>query len=164
MLRKLLLGLSMGLALVCQTGCATLFAGKYEQITVNTVNDKAPKATQCVLKNEEGEWKAWANITTVIHRDNKEMNVHCENDEQAGSATVRSSFQGLYLVLDILWDYCILTASCIIDGATNAFFDYPDSVSVEMSARQAMQEGGKAVQQEIKPQQRENKQESAVPL
>jgi hypothetical protein len=143
MFRKIVLGI----ALISLAGCATLFDGKYQQFTVNTVNDKVPKATRCVLKNEEGEWRTWANISTVIHRDGNVMSIDCENEEQAGNSTIDSRFQAEYLILDILWDWCIITASCIIDGATNAFFEYPYSASVEMKSKQEVQAVRPAVQE-----------------
>lgn len=72
------------------------------------------------------------------------MDIKCENDEQIGTSTIKPRFQGLWLVLDIVWDYCILTASCIIDGATNSFYRYPDSAGVEMKSKMAKIENSPA--------------------
>jgi hypothetical protein len=144
------------IALISLSGCATIFQGKFQEFTVHTIDDKMPRATQCVLTNEEGEWRALANTPTTIHRDGNEMNVKCENQEQVGSLSITPHFQGLWLALDIVWDYCILTASCIIDGATNSFYEYPGAATVDMKSKVAMIEsaptGSSAVQPAILPE------------
>lgn len=114
------------------TGCATVVDGSHQDFTVATYGDKAPEETRCLVKNEEGEWQVLANTVTPLRRDGNVMEIECKNSFQSGTASVNPRFQAEFLILDIIWDACILTASCIIDGATNAFFEYPDSVSVEM--------------------------------
>jgi hypothetical protein len=157
-------------ALIGLSGCATVFQGGYQQFTVHTVDDKMPRATQCSIANEEGEWKALANITTLIHRDGNEMDIKCENDEQVGTSTIKPRFQGLWLVLDIVWDYCILTASCIIDGATNSFYEYPNAGSVEMKSKVAKNENksspaeSSTAQPVLAPEKQGIKQENTKPL
>jgi len=114
------------------SGCATVFDGSNQDFVVNTVGDKDPNDTRCTIVNEEGSWKGLPNSTMSIHRDGNQMTIDCENDTQEGVATLDPRFQAEWLLLDILWDACILTASCIIDGVNNAFYEYPSSVSVDM--------------------------------
>lgn len=124
------------LAVMCSSGCATIFEGRHQDFTVNTTNDAAPQATYCLLKNKKGEWKTAANTQAIVHRDGTPMSIECENESQIAKASLRPRFQGGYIVLDILWDYCILTFSCIIDGSTKAFFEYPAVISLEMKSKQ----------------------------
>lgn len=129
-------GLMLCALLLCSTGCATIFEGRHQNFTVNTTNDASPQATYCLLKNMKGEWKTAANTQAIVHRDSKPMSIECENESQIAKASLRPRFQGGYIALDILWDYCILTFSCIIDGSTKAFFEYPAVISLEMKSKQ----------------------------
>ncbi len=126
----------IGVVLLSFTGCATVFDGRHQDFTVATYSDNTPKTTQCVLKNEEGEWRVLANTPVSIHRDGNTMKIQCDNEEQTGSTQISPRFRVEYLILDIVWDACILTASCIIDGITNAFYEYPESTSVDMKTKQ----------------------------
>jgi len=118
------------------TGCATVYESSHQNITISTYSDSTPDKTQCVLKNEEGEWRVIANNLNAIHRDGNTMNVDCENESQRGHTTIDPHFQFEYVLLDLLWDACLLTASCIIDGVHNAYYEYPYYVHVEMKEKQ----------------------------
>jgi hypothetical protein len=119
------------LLVVSLAGCASMSQGAHQNITVLTVNDKNADKTQCKIKNEEGVWTAAPNSATSIHRDGNEMEVICDNDLQTGIDHISPRFESSYLVMDIiLIDACII--SCIIDGANNAFYSYPESTTVTM--------------------------------
>jgi hypothetical protein len=119
----------MGLVLLL-TGCATMFEGSRQDFTVTPTSDNS-KNTLCIARNEEGIWPNLVPFqATNIHRDGNTMNVVCENDLQKGISNVEPKFQGAYLVLDLLLDFCII--SCPIDGINNSFYDYPASVVVPM--------------------------------
>ncbi|MFA0812429.1 hypothetical protein [Microbulbifer epialgicus] len=126
-------------------GCATIFDGANQDIIVSTLNDNSPEQTRCNIKNEEGEWRVIANTTSVIHKDGNQLQVECENESQKGTGSASPSFQAQWLLLDLVWDGCILTASCIIDGVNNAFYKYPSSVMVNMAEKSE-------VVPEVKPQ------------
>ncbi|MFC6633462.1 hypothetical protein [Microbulbifer taiwanensis] len=120
-------------------GCATIFDGSNQDIMVSTLNDSSPESTQCQIRNEEGEWRVVANTTSVIHKDGNQLEVECENASQKGVGSASPSFQAQWLLLDLVWDACILTASCIIDGATNAFYKYPSTVVVNMADKEGVE-------------------------
>jgi hypothetical protein len=112
--------------------------GKHQEFTVKTTGDTTTQQTRCELKNEEGKWKILANAATSIHRDGNEMTIDCENESQTGSGSVEPSFNGGWLALDIVWDACIITLSCVIDGTTNAWYSYPDSTTIEMKDKASL--------------------------
>jgi hypothetical protein len=118
------------LAVLFLSGCATLFEGRTQNITLSTINDKDISKTRCTLANEEGSWIAAPNTSTNVHRDGNNLEIHCENDEQKGDSSLHSSFNGGYLALDLLFDICII--SCFVDGINNSFYEYPKNVSVTM--------------------------------
>ncbi|MGZ5010337.1 MAG: hypothetical protein ACXV8P_07680 [Methylobacter sp.] len=114
------------------SGCATQANTAYQSVTVSSI-ETATK-TVCTLKNEEGEWKTLANIPVSIHRDGNPMAVNCENTTTKGERTVVPEFEGGYLAMDImLVDLCLV--SCIIDGANNAFYQYPEIITVPMAKK-----------------------------
>jgi len=105
--------------------------GAYQNITVLTANDKNSDKTRCNIKNEEGAWTTTPNSLTSIHRDGNEMQVACDNNLQAGIERLSPSFETGYFLIDlILVDACII--SCVIDGANNALYSYPESTTVTM--------------------------------
>jgi hypothetical protein len=113
------------------TGCATQANTAYQSVTVSPTDIATNTNTVCTLKNEEGEWKAHANTPVSIHRDGNAMAINCENTTSKGAKTVEPEFNGRYLAMDlILVDLCLI--SCIVDGANNAFYQYPRIISVPM--------------------------------
>jgi hypothetical protein len=81
--------------------------------------------------NEEGAWNTSPNSTIGIHKDGNVMDIQCKNDFQNGISHVEPSFNGGFIFLDILFDFC--TISCIVDGANNSFYEYPHSINVQMN-------------------------------
>ena len=122
------------IAMITMTGCTTMFQGSDQNVTISTLEDKHPNTTTCTLKNEEGMWKTRADMSVNIDRDGNDLVVSCKNYEQKGEVSIDPRFQAEWLVLDILWDACILTMSCVIDGATNAFYEYEENILVPMKS------------------------------
>lgn len=112
------------------SGCASMFQGANQNITVATINDKHVDKTRCNIKNEEGTWNTAPNSAISIHRDGNNMKIQCDNDMQTGTNHVDPDFNGGYLGLDLLLDLCII--SCVVDGANNAFYQYPSFITVPM--------------------------------
>lgn len=111
------------------SGCATMLDGSSQFLTVVPSNAKT-NDTKCTAQNEEGNWKLIPSQSVSIHRDGNEMTVNCENAVQKGSVKVSPEFHGGYIFLDILTDFC--TISCLIDGGTNSWYEYPPSIAVPM--------------------------------
>ncbi len=115
------------------TGCASMFQGTSQNITVATINDKNVTQTRCNIKNEEGAWTAAPNSAVSVHRDGNSMEIQCENELQNGLSHAEPDFNGGYFGLDLLLDLC--TISCIVDGANNAFYQYPAFITVPMTEK-----------------------------
>ena len=125
--------IAIALSLCLLSSCATISQGSHQDITVSTAYDKNGVKTRCNLKNEEGTWNGPTDTNINIHRDGNNMEIQCENDKQTGVSYVDPNFDGSYLFLDALLDFCIL--SCIVDGVNNSFYRYPSLVTVHMKEK-----------------------------
>lgn len=114
------------------TGCASMSHGSHQNVTISPVNTSLITGT-CALRNEEGAWTAKPNGSTRISRDGNAMTVECVNDSELGKTIVEPEFYGSYLGLDLLIDLCII--SCVVDGANNAFYSYPEFITVPMERK-----------------------------
>lgn len=111
-------------------GCALMFDGTTQRFMVKTVRDTG-KDTLCTATNEEGVWPSLIPQETAnISRDGNVMLVECENTAQKGVTNVEPNFKGGYIALDFLLDFC--TISCVIDGVSNSWYEYPTLVAVPM--------------------------------
>lgn len=122
--------ISTATSIALLSGCATMFNGTSQNLNVATINDKNISETRCSIRNEEGAWQAAPNSAVSIHRDGNDTQIQCENPQQTGTASVLPSFSAGYLVLDLILDACII--SCVVDGISNSFYEYPQFVSVNM--------------------------------
>ncbi len=118
------------LSIFLLSGCASMLQGTNQNITVSTVNDKSSDRTKCNIKNEEGSWQVSPNAAVSIRRDGNNMDIQCENEKQIGTSNIEPKFDGGYLALDLVIDACII--SCVIDGISNSFYEYPQSAIVSM--------------------------------
>lgn len=123
--------ISLVTSIALLTGCATMFNSTSQNVNIAAINDKNASKTRCNLRNEEGSWQAAPNSSVSIHRDGNDMEIQCDNEKQSGSTHVSPSFNGGYLVLDLILDACII--SCVVDGVSNSFYEYPQFVSVSMT-------------------------------
>lgn len=123
--------ISLVTSITLLAGCASMFNGTTQPFSVSTSNDKVQELTRCNIVNEEGSWQAPPNQTSTIHRDGNVMSINCDNTYQSGTNYVDSKFDGGYLLLDILLGYG-LVIGIPIDAANNAFYSYPNFVSIAM--------------------------------
>ena len=123
--------LSLLLCTTVLSGCASMFQGSDQNITISAINDKNIDKTRCNIKNEEGLWTVVPNAAVSIHRDGNDMEITCDNGIQTGTTHVEPNFSGGYLGLNLLLDLC--TISCVVDGANNAFYQYPPFINVQMN-------------------------------
>ena len=128
---KRLLAVSVALSISGLSGCASMFSGSTQNITIATINDKNVNRTRCNIRNEEGAWTAAPNSAVSIHRDGNTMDIQCENDSQNGLTHTDPDFNGGYLGLDLILDLCII--SCVVDGVNNSFYQYPAFITVPMT-------------------------------
>ncbi len=119
----------IALSVTLLSGCATLFDGSTQNLTVSTMNDKKPEKTLCNITNEEGNWQTTGgNTSTIIHRDGNTMTVTCENEFQHGVARLEPSFSSYYFLMD--FPSCGL--GLFVDASTNALYTYPPTAIVGM--------------------------------
>ena len=121
--------LVLALTVIMTTGCATMFNGTSQNVSVSPMGMLSDK-TVCTLENEEGKWNAAPNISVSIHRDGNPMDVQCNNDLQHGQSKVEPSFDGGYIIMDVLLDWGIISGS--VDAYNNSFYDYPTQIVVPM--------------------------------
>lgn len=118
------------LSMTLLQGCATMFEGTTQRFMVKTVRDTG-KDTLCIASNEEGLWPSLVPQETAnIYRDGNTMLVECENTAQKGVTNVEPNFKGSYIFLNFLLDFC--TISCVVDGVSNSWYEYPTLVVVPM--------------------------------
>lgn len=116
------------------SGCATVFDGTDQKISIYTVNDKDANNTSCSLVNEEESKNGVVDIHNVtIHKDNNAMSISCKNKLQVGETLLPAKFQYEYLILDALIGVPLV--SCVVDGYTNSFWSFPESASVTMRSK-----------------------------
>lgn len=132
MYKKLWKGI-LSITFFLMSSCAYYFQGDHQSLVVSTVNDKLPEETLCQLTNEEGIWFGFPNSPIYIHRDGNQMKIYCENQMQSGELHVRPFFELHFLLLDWIVDWCTLT--CIFDGFTNSFYEYPFFLTIPMEEK-----------------------------
>ena len=125
---------SLWLLLALLTGCASTFNQPHQFVTVSTFGSEDYSA-DCTLSNEEGTWKGRASTQIKVHRDGNPMQVECKNGDMTGFTVVHPDFDAEYVILDLLFDLCII--SCPIDAYTNSFYDYPAMIQVPMKRNYA---------------------------
>ena len=127
---KLLIATSSAILL---SGCSTMFNGSTDDVNIRALGTE-DKTTECTVTSNGKEYYANGRVDSIsVDRDSDALTIHCKNEFQEGKNVVESDFMTTFLVLDILWDACILTLSCPIDLATGNFFDYPENILVDMN-------------------------------
>jgi hypothetical protein len=119
------------------SGCATIIDSSRQEVNLTPIpaKDLSNKSvTVCKLKNEEGNWNTNIDIlsteTVNVHRDGNSLDVVCTNSDQIGETQVIPDFRAAYLLGDFILGYCIF--SCSVDAYTNAFYAYPNNITVPM--------------------------------
>ncbi len=107
--------------------------GSHQNISIEATSTDLNTSTRCTIENEEGTWNTSPATKVNIHRDGNPMKIACENQKQSGETFVYPKFERAFLFLDIYIDACII--SCVVDGITNAFYTYPELVSIQMQAK-----------------------------
>lgn len=118
------------LLVVFLTGCATVFRSPSQYVTVVPIGTQ-DRVNTCSLTNEEGNWSGFPNAPIKIERDGNPMSVECSGDNARGTVEAKPDFGWPYLALNLLFDLCII--SCPVDGLTNSFYSYPETIVVPMS-------------------------------
>lgn len=102
------------------------------EFKVVTNNNFDVSNTRCILSNYKGAWLAAPNTALIIHRDSNVLDIRCENANQIGMMIIRSDFQDIYLVNDLLFGAII---SRLVDHYNNAFYQYTPIAAIDMQSK-----------------------------
>jgi hypothetical protein len=108
-------------------GCAYVFRGADQSLTINTRMQDLDVSSQtiCKAQNDQGVWSNASadplSNTLVVHRSGGPLQINCHNGLQEGSKQIEAEFNpGAYLFFDLL----LACLPCIVDVATHSFFTY----------------------------------------
>ncbi|MEI6746884.1 MAG: hypothetical protein WCL34_13050 [Methylococcaceae bacterium] len=121
--------ISITTSVLLLTGCATMFKGTEQQLTVSTAGDKSQNSTRCHLANTYGSWNATPNTLTKIYRDSEPLKITCENEKQTGTTSVSSEYSSGLFALDLIGTGLI---GVMVDGANKSLYEYPTPAAVTM--------------------------------
>ena len=132
------IAVSVLVAAVAITGCASIIDGKNQTMTLSTKNNNYKDSTECDLMNSNGVWTTDHKESIVVRRDYDDLIINCENEKQKGQLVVESSASVGFMIANFfIWDLC--TISCIIDHSTGALYEYPITISVPMRDKESDQ-------------------------
>lgn len=108
-------------------GCASIAGSSIQPVAVTTVCEGRILANStCTLINDKGQWSMTTPGQVQIHKSYENLQVQCQNEKSAGSATFISKSNGG------AWGN-ILAGGVIgyaFDAGGGAGFDYPSAVTV----------------------------------
>jgi hypothetical protein len=113
------------------SGCAAVFQGQEQEIAIEPV-DTIMK-TDCKASNDKGTYYVRDGVMKV-KRSTKPLDIVCQNRRQLAKLSVDSSADLVYIIPNILLDYC--TLSCVMDyGTRQTGYSYPDEIKLMMDFR-----------------------------
>lgn len=114
------------------TGCATMLNERTQPVKLELVDDMG--GTKCTAQNDEGRYLFSAGSSRV-NRDNSDLVVTCENDNQTAQVAIESKQEGSwYLKTFIAFFPCVL--ACPFDYLTGNAAYYPSPAKVMMDYKQ----------------------------
>jgi uncharacterized protein YceK len=123
--------LAIGLASLLLSGCASIVSGQNQSLSVVAKNGADDVAgARCTLSNDKGQWFATTPGSVTVRRSYSAMAVDCKSDGAVGVASVKSSTKGMAFG-NVLFGGLIGVG---VDVATGAAYDYPDIITVMLSA------------------------------
>ena len=119
-------------AVVLTSGCASIVSGVNQPVSVVA---KSPEnvdvaGAKCTLTNSKGEWYTTTPGSVVVHRAYGNMLVNCVHPTYAGVTSVKSVTKPMAFG-NIIFGGVIGAG---IDMGNGSAYDYPDMISVSMSA------------------------------
>lgn len=123
--------LSVGLALMALSGCASIVDGTQQTLSVKTTGDGSSLAdAQCSLKNDKGTWFAKTPGTVTVHRSYSALNIKCKHPGyETALLTSKSVTKGMAFG-NILFGGIIGAGVDMSDGAA---YNYPNLITVPMN-------------------------------
>lgn len=112
------------------SGCASMFNGTTQPLTISTAGDKSQNSTRCHLANSFGSWNAQPSTLTQIYRDSEPLKISCENEKQTGTTSLQSNFSGGLFALDLIGTGLI---GILVDSTNKSLYEYATPASVTMT-------------------------------
>jgi uncharacterized protein YceK len=113
-------------SLALLSGCASILSGTEQEINLVTPQYEDAK---CRISNDQGEWLVDSTPTTIkVKRSKQQLLATCEKDDLIGETAVLSTFNNR-VIGNVLLGGLIGLA---VDYGTDAAYEYPDVVSVDL--------------------------------
>jgi len=127
---RLLRSLVALVVLAMTPGCATLFGGLTQTVTVETRDNGAILlGSTCNLTNAKGTWVVMTPSSVVINRSFSDLEVRCMHHGYAPASVVVKSETGPYMLGNIIMIGGLIGAAIDVDNG--AAFDYPLFITVD---------------------------------
>ena len=129
---KLMSMVALAAAGIALSGCASIVEGTSQSVAVTST---PVDGARCTLTNSQGTWYVTTPGNANVHKTKTDLNVACTKDGyQDASLVVPPHFNGATLGNVIAGGVIGIG----IDAATGANFNYPENISVPMTATGAM--------------------------
>jgi hypothetical protein len=118
-------------ALIGLAGCATVFGGFSETVSVTAMSDGADVAgAQCELSNSRGTWRVTTPGLVTVHTSFDDLDIHCDYQGSTSNVGhVPASRRALVYGNVLLPGSLIATA---VDIGSGSAFDYPSPIVVKL--------------------------------
>ena len=128
--RLVLVMLFGGVALLLQTGCASVVKGTTDTIMVSAVGCEEYGIIYCQVTNEDGTVRVRSPGAATMEKNNDPVTVECESADGTarGVVVVDSTYEAMNAGNIILGG----GVGMIVDAATGAMWKYPESINVPM--------------------------------
>jgi hypothetical protein len=120
-----------GAALIALTGCASVFGGFSETVSVKATSDGADIAgAQCALSNSRGTWHVTTPALVTVHTSFDDLDIQCTYAAYVSNVGhVPASRRALVHGNVLLPGSLIATA---VDIGSGSAFDYPSPIVVKL--------------------------------
>jgi hypothetical protein len=117
-------------ALGMTPGCATVFGGITQTVTIETRDDEALlPGCACSLQNGKGTWTMMAPGSVAIDRSFSDLGVICTHEGYGPAGRIIKSSIGAWMLGNVIMIGGLIGAA--IDVDSGAAFDYPIFITVD---------------------------------
>lgn len=112
---------------IALSGCATAINGTEDQINIKSEHEQDMTCKIAMGDDfKEHVIQKEKNNIIIVERQSDEILLECKNDDSELTYNIEPSFDGEFIALNILVDFCLI--SCPIDLISGAFYDYPEQI------------------------------------
>ena len=117
-------------------GCATLFGGVTQTVTIETRDEGAILlGSACSLQNGKGTWTMTTPGSVVIERSFSDLAVMCTHEGYGPAGRIIRSTTGAWMLGNVIMIGGVIGAAIDIDSG--AAFDYPIFITVDFARARA---------------------------